>query len=141
MSGQRLETTEERSALMRRVRQRDTAPERAVRQLLWATGARYRTNVTDLPGSPDIANQSRKKAVFVHGCYWHHHGGCDHATVPKRNREFWVQKFRRNQERDRRKERALREMDFDVLVVWACELDAPEGLQRRLESFWYDRPS
>lgn len=133
-----VDTTPERSALMKKVRRENTEPEQAVRSLLWHAGARYRLNVGDLPGSPDVANKSRGKAVFVHGCFWHHHEDCGSGTIPDRNRSYWEQKFRKNKERDRRKVRDLEERGFDVLVVWECELEEPERLEERLEAFWFE---
>lgn len=123
---------------MKKIRRENTDPEQAVRKLLWNTGARYRLNVSDLPGSPDVANKSRGKAVFVHGCFWHHHRDCDKATVPERNRSYWADKFRENKERDARKVASLRDEGFDVLVVWECELDEPRKVRRRLDEFWFD---
>jgi DNA mismatch endonuclease, patch repair protein len=132
-----LRTTPQRSDLMRRVRQSGTAPELLVRQLLTSVGAKYRLNVRGLPGSPDIANKSRRKAIFVHGCYWHGHQGCRRATVPKANRDFWSNKFQRNRQRDAEKLALLQAMRFDVLVVWECEVFAEGTLQERLSEFWH----
>src|SRR5688500_542986 len=85
-----------------RIRQADTAPEQTVRRALWALGLRFRRANRDLPGSPDIANRTAHWAVFVHGCFWHAHTGCSKATVPKRNRQFWLEKFAANRARDAR---------------------------------------
>lgn len=125
-------TDPETSRRMGGIRQKNTKPERAVRELLHALGHRYRVQNRDLPGSPDAANRSRQWAVFVHGCFWHAHTGCYKATVPKRNREFWLEKFRQNRARDRRAARALEGAGYIVVVVWECELAAPSGLRRRL---------
>lgn len=133
-----IETTRERSELMKSIRREDTGPEQAVRKLLWRVGGRYRVNVSDLPGSPDIANKSRKKAIFVHGCFWHFHRDCDRGTIPERNRTYWKRKFRKNRERDEQKVKTLAERGFDVLVVWECELNQADKLKVRLEQFWYD---
>lgn len=133
-----LDTTPERSALMKRVRREGTAPELAVRELLYSTGGRYRLNVDDLPGSPDIANKSRSKAIFVHGCFWHFHRGCHRASVPDRNSGYWRQKLERNRQRDHRKQELLAVRGFDVLVVWECELEDLPSLRDRLQSFWFD---
>lgn len=103
------------------IRQRDTRPEMFVRRLLHALGIRYRVRNSDLPGTPDIANRSKRWAIFVHGCFWHHHEGCRRATIPKRNRTFWLDKFRKNKIRDRKVVEALNEIGFDTLVVWECE--------------------
>lgn len=132
----RVTTTEARSALMRRVRQGGTDAERVVRRLLWSLGARYRVNVEGLPGRPDIANKTKRRAIFVHGCYWHHHAGCSRASLPKRNRAFWREKFASNRDRDMKKEDELRSAGFDVLVIWECELADEAVLMHRLDKFW-----
>src|SRR5688500_11011359 len=92
---------------MSRQRQKDTHAEIVVRRLLHRLGHRFRTNNRDLPGSPDVANRARRWAVFVHGCYWHAHEGCPHHTLPRRNREFWLEKFAANRARDARVTREL----------------------------------
>jgi DNA mismatch endonuclease (patch repair protein) len=124
-----------RSALMRRVRRRDTSPERAVASALRALGLAYRKNVKTLPGSPDFANKRRRWAVFVHGCYWHRHRGCKRATVPKHNRAFWETKFAANRKRDAAAIRELRRRGFKVVVVWECQAaGAEERLGQILEA-------
>lgn len=121
---------------MGRVRQRGTTPELEVRRLLHGIGATYRLNVRDLPGRPDIASKARRKAIFVHGCYWHFHVECGRGVVPASNSEFWRDKFKANVARDRRKTRDLRRAGYDVLVIWACELADVNALLRRLRDFW-----
>ena len=97
-------------------------------------GHRYRVRNRDLPGSPDVANRSRRWAVFVHGCYWHRHG-CKATTTPKRNRAFWEAKFARNVERDAESAAALRKLGFTVVVVWECETKGDlAALRERLHS-------
>jgi DNA mismatch endonuclease (patch repair protein) len=113
----------ETSARLGRIRQHGTSAELTVRKLLHALGRRFRVHNRDLPGSPDIANRSRKWAVFVHGCFWHRHAHCKRATTPSRNREFWLQKFDANVARDARVQAALREQGYRVLVVWECETE------------------
>lgn len=128
-----LHTDAERSALFSRVRQRGTEPELVVRQIASDEGLSFRTRNRDLPGSPDLANRRRKWAIFVHGCYWHSHQGCRRATIPKRNRAFWTQKFAGNRERDRRALSELRRLGFRVAVVWECELTTrPADVRQRL---------
>lgn len=117
---------------MRRQRQKDTKPELLVRRLVHALGHRFRLGNRDLPGSPDLANRSRRWAIFVHGCYWHAHQGCPRHTVPKRNRDFWLKKFAANRARDQRAEQLLRDRGFAVLVVWECEINDPRTLGERL---------
>lgn len=132
LSRRPLTTTAKISDRMGRVRQRDTAPELAVRRALWSLGLRYTTHNDDLPGSPDLANRRKRWAVFVHGCYWHRHRRCSKATTPKTNVAFWMAKFSRNVARDRQVRTALRKVGFDVLTVWQCETVDLETLRTRL---------
>ena len=134
---QPLETDEVRSALMSRVRQRGTKPELVVRALLTDLGVRYRLNTNTLPGSPDISNKRAKKAIYVHGCFWHRHAGCRRTITPKRNRVFWLEKFKRNEQRDAEKSAALVALGFDLLVVWECESERLPALRARLDRFWH----
>ncbi|WP_248360513.1 very short patch repair endonuclease [Anaeromyxobacter oryzae] len=106
-----------------RIRQHGTSAELLVRQILHGLGLRFRVGARDLPGSPDIVNRSKRWAVFVHGCFWHAHRGCPRATVPKRNREFWIAKFSANTQRDRASVAALRRLGFRVVVVWECQVE------------------
>lgn len=121
-----------RSERMSRVRAKDTKPELTVRRLLYGLGYRYRLHGRSLPGRPDIIFASRRKVVFIHGCFWHRHPGCAKATSPKANAEFWRAKFRANQKRDRRVERDLIASGWGVVTVWECELKAPGRLEKRL---------
>jgi DNA mismatch endonuclease, patch repair protein len=127
-----LATDPERSALMARIRQSGTKPELMVARALREFGIGYRKNARDLPGSPDFVNRGRRWAIFVNGCYWHHHR-CRRGTIPKRNREFWVGKFVANRRRDARAIRELRRKGFDVLLIWECEVLAGGPMLARLE--------
>ena len=129
------EPAHETTARMKRVRQANTAPELGVRALLREMGIRYRTCVRSLPGRPDIANQSKGWAIFVHGCFWHGHVGCALYTVPKTNSNWWRDKVVANRARDARKEHQLRDAGLRVLVVWQCELAHPTMLAARLARF------
>jgi DNA mismatch endonuclease Vsr len=120
------------SARLAGVRRERTAPEQHVRVVLRALGMRCTTSNRDLAGSPDFANRTRRWAVFVHGCFWHHHRGCRKATVPKRNRDFWLAKFDDNRKRDQRAIRALRRLDYSVAVIWECETTDANRVARRL---------
>ena len=122
---------------MKRVRQSGTAAELKVRRLLWSLGARYRVDVKGFPGRPDILNQSRGKAVLVHGCFWHAHVGCKRAKIPRRNRSFWKNKFETNRYRDEQSSKQLQSMGYDVLVVWECQLAEIASLKRKLRQFWF----
>ncbi len=128
-------TPERRSWLMGRVRGADTGPERIVRALVRKLGLRPKLNAADLPGRPDLVFPRRKKAIFVHGCFWHRHAGCKYATTPKSRIEFWNAKFDSNVSRDRRVRRQLRSLGFSTMVVWQCQTKRTAALSRRLERF------
>lgn len=131
----RLATNPERSALLRRVRQKGTAPESAVQSVLEALGYAFGTNVSGLPGSPDIVISNGSTVVFVHGCFWHHRAKCPAASTPVSNAEFWTDKFAANMQRDRRNARELRSMGYQVITVWECQTKTRirrAQLQRRL---------
>jgi DNA mismatch endonuclease (patch repair protein) len=128
-------TRDERSRLMGRVRSRDTSPELAVRRLLHALGYRYRLHARALPGRPDIVFSARRKVIFIHGCFWHQHLGCAGARVPKSNVAFWTEKFHANRARDKRAVDSLRAADWDVCVLWECELGDAAALARALGEF------
>lgn len=126
-------SAERRSALMRRVRQRDTDPELVVRRVAHALGYRFRLHRRDLPGTPDLVFPRYRVALFVHGCFWHRHEGCPRATTPKSRRDYWLPKFAANVERDRRKEEALKSLGWRVLIFWECEINDANSLKRRLK--------
>lgn len=113
------------AARLGRIRQKETKAEVEVAQALRTRGLAYRKNVKSLPGSPDLANRRHKWAVFVNGCFWHHHTACRRATIPKSNRTFWETKFRENRRRDARAIIALRNMGFKVGLVWECQAKEP----------------
>lgn len=140
MARQKLHTDPERSALMRRVRQRGTSPEVVVARICREIGLRYRLNVKSLPGSPDLANKTKRWAIFVNGCFWHRHTACRLGTLPKRNRAFWRKKFAANRSRDARKLKELRALGYRVAVVWQCETIEQETLRDRLQ-IWAKRVS
>jgi len=123
---------EKRSAVMRRVKGRNTAPEMAVRRALTKLGARYRLHRKDLPGNPDIVLPGRRLAIFVHGCFWHGHDCARGSRVPKRNREYWVAKVGRNVARDERGREALAALGWRVETIWECELKDAATLDARL---------
>lgn len=111
-----------RSRIMAQVRAKDTLPERRLRSALHRRGFRFRLHSADMPGKPDIVLPAFRAVLFVHGCFWHQHQGCRLATVPATRRSFWVEKFRRNAERDRLAVRRLRSAGWRVRVVWACRV-------------------
>ena len=124
-----------RSALMRKVRGRNTRPEMIVRRILHHEGYRYRLHAGDLPGRPDIVFRRRRKAIFVHGCFWHRHEGCKRTTTPKTRREFWEDKFTANRKRDADAVAALERAGWEVAIVWECETEDADRLLSRLIPF------
>jgi DNA mismatch endonuclease (patch repair protein) len=127
-------TVEKRSAVMRRVKGRDTAPELKVRRLLHRLGARFRLHRKDLPGAPDIVLPGRRLAIFVHGCFWHGHDCARGARVPKQNRDYWLGKVGRNRERDAANRTALEALGWRVETLWECELKDRATLEARLRA-------
>ena len=128
-------TPEQRHLCMSHIHSRDTKPELLVRRWLWSHGYRYRLNVKGVPGKPDIVMRPYHTAIFVNGCFWHGHfielpvDSCQLAVensecckIPQSNREFWVNKIRRNQERDKQNYRILQENGWHVIVIWECQL-------------------
>ena len=115
-------TKEQRSERMARIRSKNTRPEVVLRRALWHRGFRYRANVRNMPGSPDIVLPKHRTVVFVHGCFWHGHKKCKNNKIPKTNTEFWQTKVSRNQERDQEVWRQLEAKGWSVVIVWECEL-------------------
>jgi DNA mismatch endonuclease (patch repair protein) len=115
-------TPAQRSRAMASVRNRDTYIERLVRSALHVRGFRFRNNVNDLPGRPDIVLRRYRTVVFVHGCFWHGHGKCNAAKLPQTRREFWQEKISGNVTRDRKNTNMLRKGGWRVLKVWECSL-------------------
>ncbi|MEE1611866.1 very short patch repair endonuclease [Microvirga sp. CF3016] len=125
----------ERSALMARVRGKNTKPELVVRSLAHRLGYRFRLHRRELPGSPDLVFPRSHKAIFVHGCFWHRHEGCSHTTTPKTRAAYWNAKFKRNVERDEKAVNALRAIGWSVLIIWECETKDLDTLADKLKSF------
>lgn len=128
-------TPDQRSLQMSRVRARDTKPEMVVRKLFTRMGYRYRLQVRNLPGKPDIVFHARRKIVFVHGCFWHRHAGCALARIPKTHKRFWKNKLEGNRLRDGRVKAALRRDGWSVATIWECQLQDTDRLARRLLRF------
>lgn len=119
-----------RSFIMSKVGQKDTAPELRLRRALHSLGYRYRLHRRDLPGTPDLVFPSRRKVIFVHGCFWHGHI-CRWGKLPKSRLEYWLPKIEANKERDNRALTLLADKGWQVLVVWQCELrDVSKALPR-----------
>lgn len=111
-----------RSRMMSGIRGRNTRPELALRRALHRLGVRYRLHVRSLPGKPDMVFPKSNAVLFVHGCFWHQHPGCRYSTTPATRREFWQEKFKQNDDRDRRVKRELRERGWRVATVWECAI-------------------
>jgi DNA mismatch endonuclease, patch repair protein len=129
-------TPEQRSRNMSRIRSKDTRPELALRRLLESRGIRFELHGADLPGKPDVVFRPAKKAVFVHGCYWHMHRCRYGRVVPRTNEEFWQKKRSGNVERDRRARRELRAIGWRSLIVWECWTKrSPQTVEDRIVRF------
>jgi DNA mismatch endonuclease (patch repair protein) len=123
-----------RSKTMSAVRQKNTGPEMAVRRLLHSLGYRYRLHQKALPGHPDLVFVSKRKVVFVHGCFWHGHG-CSKGKLPKSRLDYWEPKIEQNKNRDRSNEKRLMELGWNVCIVWQCEIADPGDLKVKLTRF------
>lgn len=129
---------DERSIRMGLVKNKGTKPELLVRRLTHAMGYRYRLHARMLPGHPDMVFSSRRKVIFVHGCFWHRHGNCPLTRLPKSRLDFWAPKLERNKERDALNQAKLIDMGWRSLVVWECELRDLDELRHRIRSFLED---
>jgi DNA mismatch endonuclease (patch repair protein) len=130
-------SSEVRSKIMSLVKTRDTSAETRVRSLVHGLGYRYALHKKGLPGKPDLAFVSRRKIVFVHGCFWHGHG-CRCGRLPKSKLSYWRPKIQANKRRDRRNCRALRTAGWRILVVWQCQIKRPQILGKRVVEFLED---
>ncbi len=128
-------TPQVRSAIMARVKSKGMKPEMRVRRLLHGLGYRYRLHRADLPGRPDLVFPSRRKVVFVNGCFWHLHEGCDHVRIPSSNQDYWIAKLNRNRARDERNLASLEEAGWEVMTVWECDLRDVGATADRLTDF------
>lgn len=128
---------EVRSRTMRAIRSKGMKPELAVRRLVHGMGYRYRLHRHDLPGRPDLVFPGRQKVIFVHGCFWHQHddSACKIAHSPKSNRAYWLPKLERNAARDAEHQVQLKELGWEVLVLWECDVKAGTGIANRIREF------
>jgi DNA mismatch endonuclease (patch repair protein) len=124
-----------RGERMTLIRGKDTKPEMTVRRLVFSFGYRYRLHDKTLPGKPDMVFKSKRKVVFVHGCFWHRHKGCKLARMPKSRLDFWKPKLEGNAKRDARNMAALRADGWGTLVVWECEIKDAERLRKTIRKF------
>jgi DNA mismatch endonuclease (patch repair protein) len=127
----------ERSERMSRVRSTDTRLEMVVRRLVYGMGYRYRLHRKDLAGKPDLVFATRRKVIFVHGCFWHRHDDpqCRLARLPKSRLDFWLPKLSENKARDHRVEERLAEMGWESMTIWECQVRDISALQQRISEF------
>ncbi|MFC1764406.1 very short patch repair endonuclease [Planctomycetota bacterium] len=126
-----------RSQIMASVGTRDTCAEMGVRRLVHRMGYRYALHRSDLPGKPDLVFPSRRKIIFVNGCFWHGHR-CRYGRLPKSRPEYWGPKIEKNKCRDKRQRRELKRQGWDVIVVWQCQLKKAEWLCEKIDNFLSD---
>ena len=120
---------------MSRIRGKNTRPEIAVRSTLHRLGYRFRLHVASLPGKPDIVMRKYMSVIFVHGCFWHRHGGCKRCTTPRTNIDYWLPKLEGNAKRDKLHKIALAKLGWRVLVIWECELRNSANVELKLLRF------
>jgi DNA mismatch endonuclease, patch repair protein len=128
-------TPSQRSHCMSRIRSVDTGPEKAVRSLVHKMGFRFRLHGRNLPGRPDLVFASRRKVVFVHGCFWHMHKCRWGSVTPKTNTQFWREKREGNVARDGRNLQKLRHAGWRVLTLWECQTRDTDRMKVRLSAF------
>ena len=135
-------TKEQRHYNMSKIRSKDTTPEEKVRKYLFSQGFRYRKNDKRYPGHPDIVLPKYKTAIFVNGCFWHMHG-CKEFVLPKSNLEYWLPKLESNKARDEANIAKLKEMGWNVIVLWECEIkdDFPAAVTRFFNEIHPQKPS
>jgi DNA mismatch endonuclease (patch repair protein) len=134
-------SVKKRSAVMAAIKRRDTRAEIIARKIVRDAGFRYRIDVKALPGRPDVAIARFKKAIFVHGCFWHQHPNCKKASTPKSNQSYWNPKLAANVSRDRRHISRLRRLGWNALRVWECELIRSERGKQRITRFLLGSPT
>ena len=130
-------TSQQRSENMRKIRSEGMKPEMAVRRMIHHMGYRFRLHRKDLAGKPDLVFGPRKKIIFVHGCFWHQHSdpNCRDGRLPKSNRSYWVPKLEKNTKRDGKNEALLQSLGWKLMVIWECEVEQEEILEKRIKAF------
>ena len=124
-----------RRRTMQAIKSTNTAPELQVRRMLSCAGFRYRLHRRDLPGSPDIVFPGKRKAIFVHGCFWHCHACARGMRTPKENSSYWIPKLEGNAARDKRNLQLLKGLGWSVAIVWECELKEATRVRKKLFRF------
>lgn len=123
-----------RSSIMSHIQGKNTIPEILVRKLIFSMGYRYRLHRKDLPGCPDIVFPSRKKVIFIHGCFWHRHN-CKKGSLPDANKSFWQSKLEQNKIRDAENLAKLEKNGWKVLVIWQCQIKYTKALETAIKTF------
>lgn len=126
---------DQRSALMGRIKGKNTRPEMVARRMAHSLGYRFRLHRRDLPGTPDLTFPRFRCVIFVHGCFWHQHAECRRSTMPKSRQDYWQPKLARNVERDQAAMDKLKQRGWRVLVIWECEVEKLDQLRERLSTF------
>lgn len=128
---------EKRSAIMKRIRGKNTTPEMIVRKLVYSLKYRYRLHVKNLPGKPDLVFASRKKVIYVHGCFWHYHK-CKKGNPPKSRLDYWLPKLEENNRRDMRNYEEIAALGWKYMVIWQCQMADKDALASKIASFLDD---
>ena len=130
-------SSEKRSWNMSRIRATNTHPEIIVRKYIFSLGYRYRLHGKKLPGKPDLVFAKKKKVIFVHGCFWHHHQSknCKNSTLPKTNKKYWIPKLEGNIRRDQENLKKLKKLGWNALIIWECEAANVEKLGKKITRF------
>ena len=123
---------------MSQVHSKNTKPEILVRRIIFNEGYRYRLHNKNLPGKPDIVFKRLKKVIFINGCFWHHHKNCKYAGIPKSKKKFWIDKFDKNMERDKKNQKELKKLGWQYLIIWQCELKNLTKLSLKIFKFLGD---
>lgn len=130
-------TKQQRKQCMSAVRNKDTKPEMVVRKLVHSLGYRYRLHCSNLPGKPDLVLASKRKVIFVHGCFWHRHSCKKGKSIPSVREDFWREKLTNNRIRDKKNQRVLKRLDWRSLIIWECQTQSAkrDRLRRRIVDF------
>lgn len=120
---------------MAKIRAKNTKPEIEVRKAAHSLGFRFRIHRKDLPGNPDIVFPRLRKIILVHGCFWHRHAGCKYTYTPKSNIDFWTKKFSNNIERDNKVAQQLKNLGWEIMIIWDCEVSKTNELKKNIDSF------
>lgn len=128
-------TSAKRSEVMSHIKGKNTKPEMLIRRLIHSLGYRYRLHVKSLPGIPDLVFPSRRKVIFIHGCFWHRHSCLKGRSMPSTNKDFWKNKFIANKRRDKQHQNEFRKLKWGVLTIWECQTKNLSKIKRKIIKF------